>query len=224
MRNLYHHILIAGCRAVRIALAEKRVQPVNLITEPFWQEREEFFALNPACQVPVLQEKNYETIVCGTVPILEYLEEAYPDISLHGNDFDDRAEIRRMIEWFEGVFSKEVTELIVYEKYYKKLIDGAPIDSSNIRKGSNNLPKHLDYIGWLVERRGWLACNKFSFADIVAVAHLSSLDYVNAVPWEHNQTARDWYSVVKSRPSFREILNDRIPAFAPPEHYSDLDF
>jgi glutathione S-transferase len=44
------------------------------------------------------------------------------------------------------------------------------------------------------------------------------------VPWEEHQAARDWYSRVKSRPSFQPLLTDRIPGFTPVEHYEDVDF
>jgi glutathione S-transferase len=44
------------------------------------------------------------------------------------------------------------------------------------------------------------------------------------VPWDDHQGARDWYARIKSRPSFRSILQDRIPGAAPAKHYADPDF
>jgi glutathione S-transferase len=44
------------------------------------------------------------------------------------------------------------------------------------------------------------------------------------VPWDDHRGARDWYARVKSRPSFKPLLDDTIPGFTPPPHYQDVDF
>ncbi|NND42119.1 MAG: glutathione S-transferase family protein, partial [Silicimonas sp.] len=44
------------------------------------------------------------------------------------------------------------------------------------------------------------------------------------VDWNRNQTVRDWYAKIKSRPAFRSLLADAVPGFPPPAHYADLDF
>ena len=73
-------------------------------------------------------------------------------------------------------------------------------------------------------RRNWLGGKQFSMADISAAAHLSCLDYINDVPWEDYPEAKSWYSRIKSRPSLRSLLADRIPGVPPPKHYANLDF
>ncbi len=57
-------------------------------------------------------------------------------------------------------------------------------------RGQANLGYHLDYIGYLVERRRWLAGDHFSLADITAAAHLSALDYLGDVPWDSTRPPR----------------------------------
>jgi glutathione S-transferase len=63
-----------------------------------------------------------------------------------------------------------------------------------------------------------------SYADLAAAAQLSSVDFLGDVPWDEDEAARTWYSRMKSRPSFRPLLADRIAGIAPPDQYSDLDF
>lgn len=63
-----------------------------------------------------------------------------------------------------------------------------------------------------------------SFADIAAAAHISTLDYLDEIPWEGYPAAQQWYVRVKSRVAFRSLLADRIPGIAPPKQYADLDF
>ena len=44
------------------------------------------------------------------------------------------------------------------------------------------------------------------------------------VPWSEAEAAKDWYARIKSRPSFRSLLTDRVPGLKPPEIYADPDF
>ena len=97
-------------------------------------------------------------------------------------------------------------------------------NSEILRAGRKNIIYHLEYIGWLTERRNWLAGEDMSLADISAAAHLSCIDYVGDVPWNDFELAKNWYVRVKSRLSFRGLLNDNISGLNPPSHYADLDF
>ncbi len=83
---------------------------------------------------------------------------------------------------------------------------------------------HLQHIGWLAETRRWLAGGSISLADFAAAAHLSALDFTGDVDWSISPAAREWYARMKSRPSFRPLLADRVPGMEPPAHYADLDF
>ena len=69
-----------------------------------------------------------------------------------------------------------------------------------------------------------MAGDGFSLADLAAAAHLSVLDFMGDVDWTVSAGAREWYARVKSRPSFRPLLTDRVAGMTPPEHYADLDF
>jgi glutathione S-transferase len=93
-----------------------------------------------------------------------------------------------------------------------------------MRAGHENLRYHLSYIGHLAETRSWLAGDAMSFADLAAAAHLSALDYLGEVPWEEHEPAKNWYALLKSRPSFRPLLQDRVAGFTPSGTYADLDF
>ncbi len=223
MRTLYHIFLAPQCRKVRIALKEKGLD-FRLKAEKVWERREEFLRINPAGQVPVLVDEN-DAVLCDSYAICEYLDEAYPDtVGLFGDDPATRAEVRRLVAWFDDKFNREVTENLVGEKIMKRFLGlGAP-DSGAIRAGKANIHYHLDYIGYLTDRRKWLAGDAFSLADMAAGAHLSCLDYIAEVPWTEHPGAKEWYQRIKSRPSFRPLLADHIPGAPPPRHYADLDF
>lgn len=222
MRTLYHLWLSPFCRTVRIALAEKDVE-FQMHAENIWDRRDEFLALNPAGEVPVLVEADGTAISTASV-ICEYLDETYPAPPLLGDNPLARAETRRMAQWFDIKFNSEVTQNLLGEKMMKRFLgQGAP-DSSAIRAGYRNLQYHMDYIAYLVDRRNWLAGDAFSYADITAAAHISALDYIGEMAWEKYDVVKAWYARIKSRPSFRPLLSDRIASAPPPNHYADLDF
>jgi glutathione S-transferase len=222
MRLLYHQGLSPFCRKVRIALREKALD-FELRVENVWDRRREFLTLNPAGEVPVLVEPD-GTAICGSDAICEYLEETVPAPALLPGGPAARAEVRRLVAWFDQKFAGEVSGYLIAEKVVKRMRnEGAP-DSRAIRAAKENVHYHLDYIGWLSERRTWLAGDQFSLADIAAGAHVSAIDYLNDVPWGDHEAAKQWYARIKSRPSFRPILGDHLPGDPPPRHYADLDF
>jgi glutathione S-transferase len=170
--------------------------------------------------------------VPGANIIAEYLDEtggpALGDRRLLPEPPAARVEVRRLLDWFSVKFHEEVTSYLVVEKIYKRFMDpddgGGPPDTAAIRAARANVRYHLKYIGYLVARRNWLAGDQLTYADLAAAAHLSCADYLGDVPWDEDETARNWYARVKSRPSFRTLLSDRVPGIAPADHYENLDF
>ena len=191
--------------------------------EEVWLRRPEFLSLNPAGEVPVLLVRD-DLALCGAYSISEYLEEVYPEVQFFGSSPDERAEVRRLNEWFDVKFDREVTLNIVFEKVFKRLLGYGEPNSEAIRIGKRNLRHHMDYLAHLLGKNPWLAGDYLTLADITAAAHLSCIDYLNEVDWSLQPSVKEWYALIKSRPSFRSILNDRIKGFIPAEHYDNPDF
>lgn len=222
MRTLYHLWLSPFSRKVRIVLAEKKLD-FQMNVEQVWERRREFLALNPSGEVPVLVEPD-NTVLSDSNAICEYLEEVAPHPNLIGATPHDRAEVRRIVAWFDRKFDDEVTDKLVGEKVMKRFLGLGEPDSRKIRAAQQNIHTHLDYIAYLTDRRHWLAGEDMTLADIAAASHLSAVDYLGDVPWSDHKSAKHWYARIKSRPSFRPILADRIPGLVAPKHYADLDF
>lgn len=222
MLTLYHSALHPGCRKLRLMLREKHIAH-TLVAEDFWTRRIDFFRLNPAGEVPVLVTDKQQAI-CGAYAIAEYLDETHPEVQFFGNTPMERAEVRRLVEWFDSKFDREVSSLILFEKHFKRLMGYGEPSSEAIRAGKKNILHHLEYIAHLLQSRNWLASEYLTLADITAAAHLSCLDYLGDVPWEQYPAVKEWYALIKSRPAFRDLLEDRVRGFTPPEHYNDPDF
>ncbi|MEL6794294.1 MAG: glutathione S-transferase family protein [Pseudomonadota bacterium] len=222
MRRLFHMPLSPFSRKVRLAMGEKKIE-AELVEERPWERRVDFLRMNPAGAVPVFIDED-GTVLSDSGAICEYLEETGPSPRLLPSDPVDRAEARRLVAWFDDKFHREVTMNLVYERVNKRLMKAGYPDSAFVKAGAKNVKYHLEYIGWLIEGRNWMAGDELSLADFAAAAHLSCLDYCGDCPWDVAPGAKEWYARVKSRPAFRTLLADHIPGFPPKPHYADLDF
>ncbi len=222
MYTLHHLPLSAPCRKVRIVLGEKALD-FELHPQDLSGRDSEGLAGTPAGGVPILTDDK-GTALSDAAAIAEYLEEEHPDPALYPGTATARAEIRRLVGWLAGSFNDEVTRCLVGEKVLKHLLGQGSPDSRSIHSGHENIRRHLEYASSLLDRRKWLAGEMFSASDIAASAHLSCLDYLDDVPWADYPVVKEWYARIKSRPSFRAILADRLPGNPPPPHYTDLDF
>lgn len=221
MNRLYHYPLSPFSRKVRLVLAEKRIE-VQLVEERYWEQDSEFRRRNPAGKVPVLVMGN--KVLADSNAICEYLEETVSAPALMPRGADARYEVRRLVAWFDDKFYNEVTQKLIGERVFRKVMNTGYPDSNNVKAGAKAIRYHLDYMAWLLEKRRWLAGGDMSIADFAAAAHLSCLDYVSDVDWNRSEIVKDWYVKIKSRPAFRSLLADQIPGFPPPRHYGDLDF
>ena len=222
MRVLHHYWLSSGSRFCRLLLAERKLD-VMLKLEHYWEKPKHVLALNPAGTVPVMVEDD-GTVLVGVWPIVEYLDEIHPETALIMGNPSQKAEIRRLTDWFAHKVEREVITPLVTEKLMRRLTGEGMPSSQTIRAALSNLSAHLEYINHLAERRKWLAGSKLSAADLYAAASLSVADYLGDVNWQDWPEAKTWYSRVKSRPCFRSLLADNVVGLTPPEHYTDLDF
>ena len=230
MLTLFHHPMYASCRFVRLTFGEYG-EEIALIEERPWDRRKEFLTLNPAATLPVLLAEG-DTPIVGAAIVAEYIDETRGilkrDKRLMAEDPLERAEIRRLMDWYLTKTEGDVSRHLVRERVLKPLMPseqgGGSPDSAAIRAARANIRQHLKYTNWLAGTRNWLAGPRLTYADLAAAATLSVLDYLGEITWRDHPAARDWYSRMKSRPSFRPLLADRVRGLSPVSHYADLDF
>jgi glutathione S-transferase len=230
MFTLFHHPFCPHSRFVRLVLGEYGLD-AQLVEERVWERHEDFLALNPAGTTPVLLAENQSPIP-GVAIIAEYIDETHgaemAQKRLLPTTMAERIEVRRLMAWFNEKFYEEATHLLVTERIYKRFMSeqnggGAPA-MEVIRAAKTNVRYHLAYIGWLAQRRNFLAGDQLTYADLAAAAHLSAIDYLGDVPWIEDDAAKAWYARVKSRPSFRPLLSEWLAGVPASPTYVDLDF
>lgn len=231
--TLTQHRLCPHSRAIRLALAEIG-QDFTLVDEKPLTWTDNLLAKNPAGEFPIL-ETDDGAVICGCYSISEFLSERSSSATssstprkfgLFPGDIEERAEVRRLVDWFQSKFDREVSREILFEKVFQRLDrnNRVPPNADILRIARSNLRYHLSYLTFLSDARRWLAGDELSFADLLAASQLSVIDFVGEVDWDSVPSVKEWYQRLKSRPSFRQLLSDRVVGTAPPAHYVELDF
>src|SRR6516162_2336034 len=230
MYTLFHHPFCPHSRFIRLVLGEYGFD-LRLVEERVWERREGFLALNPACTTPVLFTDG-QPAVPGAAVIAEFIDETrgaeMGERRLLPTTMGERIEVRRLMAWFNEKFFEEASNPLVTERIYKRFMSeqnggGSPA-TDVIRAAKSNVRYHLAYIGWLVQRRNYLAGDQLTYADFAAAAHHAPIYDLYDVPWIEDAAAKAWYALVKVRPTFRPLLSEWLPGIPASRTYVDLDF
>jgi len=222
MWQLYQFPLCPFSRKLRLLMGEKNIA-YELVREHPWEGRDEFWHLNPAGRTPVLHDAGRGVSLSDSQAICEFLEETVERNPMINGSPLQRAEIRRLVALFDENLYADVSGPLLHERMKKRLVLRQPPDSRVLREAMKNAHAHLDYIDWLVDTRQWLAGPTLGLADLACAAQLSVADYLGGIDWKGHEQTRHWYSVMKSRPSFRPLLSEKMEGLPPPPHYALVD-
>jgi glutathione S-transferase len=223
MWQLYQFPLCPFSRKVRLQLEEKGIG-YELVRESPWTRRDEFLDLNPSGQTPVMVDAAIGVTLIDSKAIAEYIEETVDRTAMIPGNAAARAEVRRLVAYFDEKFYADVVGPLLNERAIKRIVHRASPDAGALRNAMKAANDHLDYIDYLVASRRWMAGPLISLADMACAAHLSVADYLGGIDWRGHDETRQWYSGMKSRKSLRVVLADRMELVSPPEHYEKPDF
>ena len=120
MRVLHHYPLSPSSRLIRLYLSEKKIEFVTKL-ELFWERSDALLKLNPSGEVPILSDED-NTVLCGSGVIIEYFEELDTKINLIPGSAAQKAEVRRLFDWFENKFNREVTNPLINNRIIKRYL------------------------------------------------------------------------------------------------------
>jgi glutathione S-transferase len=221
MIKFFHYPICPISRQIRVYLKELNLE-ADIIKESYWERRVEFVKLNPASTVPIIIFDK-EAII-GYYAITEFFKENFDNFYLMPQISQERNLVRQEIYWFNEKFYREVSKIILEEKMIRLLRRIGGPRSDYIRAAKTNLLHHLKYITSSLEAHSYIVSEHLTCADIVVASHISTIDYFAEINWDKFPLIKEWYSIIKSRPSFRTILQDNIAGFTPQKDYANLDF
>ncbi|MDX1923777.1 MAG: glutathione S-transferase family protein [Rickettsiaceae bacterium] len=222
MLTLYHYNLCPISRMIRILFHEQGIE-YSLEKIEYWREKKRLLLLDPVAELPMIKPEQTK-LIAGIYPVIEYLITLTPDFHLCQLSQSELAEMRRVIYWINSRFSKEVTGYILSEKLVKLVSREGSLRTEFLRAARINFLHHMNYFYELIQANGNVASQTLSIADIFLASHISVLDYFGEINWDKHNWLKEWYAPIKSRPSFRKILSERVGAVNPPEYYENLDF
>jgi glutathione S-transferase len=242
MVELYHNNVSVCAQKVRIVLAEKDVPWTNHHLSLAMGEHltPQFKAMNPRGVVPVLVHDG-NTIVESSV-ICAYLDEVFPTPPLSPKTPLERATMRLWCKLPDDIlhtacatvsfaisFGQQLKKLAGtgLEERLMKMPDPARRERQRalIEKGIET-PFFRDHIKVFEKtvaemevqlgKTDWLACDRYTLADAEITPYIERADRLGlAGLWESRPRVADWFTRIKTRPSFKGISD------YPPTDYDD---
>lgn len=192
-------------KAVRIALAEKRMVPQIVTIDIVKNESRspEYLAKNPSGTVPALETET-GLVVSEVTAIAEYLDELQPEPSLIGRSAEERAETRM---WARRLDHEVLMPLGVgfQAGNARKFFEGRkPLPSE--QAAADMLDIGLERLRWLeglMAGREFICGPRFSWADIPLYAYLTFFGKVGRQEdrYPHGGWLDEWRARMAARPS-----------------------
>ena len=233
--ELYHNDMSTCAKKVRLVLAEKGLEWEGHhmdLRAGDTRTPEYIRDLNPGGVVPTLIDDGvvyYESSV-----IMEYLDDAYPEIPLRPAAPGDRARMRLWTKQLdEGVHAATgtISGCIAFryqtiegksEEEIRAFVDKIPeparrarsheimakgIDASFFPAAVMRFEKLWSDIERTLEKQLWLAGETYSLADIAYTPYITRFDHLQLLGiLDERPRLADWYERIKARPSYDEAL------------------
>lgn len=242
MLKLYHMWPSTCSKKVRICLAEKKLEYESRVMKTRGvQEHLEpwYIELNPNGVVPTLDHDG--NIIIESCVILEYLEDAFPEVQLRPDDPVARAHMRYWLDRSESVLHKHIN-VTSHRRFMAKVLGhlsleeqlamadrqprvatraerrrryefGLSIEEENLAEAA--LAECLDDMEALLAGQPWLAGGEYTLADIAMVPFFERFEVnqlENLVDWEKRPRVGDWYRRISERPAYEEgMALDKAP-------------
>jgi glutathione S-transferase len=207
MITLYDCSTAPSPRRARILLAEKGVEhdTVHVDLRSGEQLGAAYRLVNPQCTVPALRTDE-GLVLADNAAITAYLEARFPEPPLLGRTPAEKAEIASW-NWrveFEGLFAIAEAMRNSAPAMAGRALPG-PDDHAQIpelaQRGLARTRRFVETLERRLERREFVAAERFSVADITAVVAVDFARVVKVKPGEEHVNVRRWREAMALRPA-----------------------
>ena len=227
--TLYHNDMSVCAQKVRLCLAEKGLEyeGKHLNLRAGDQKQPDYLKLNPNGYVPTLVHDGF--VVCESVVINEYLDDAFPTLPLKPADAKGRARMRGLTKFIDAAIfpsTGTVSMSIAFHHQYtpdvydvmEKARPGWLANLRQLQKGTENpaFPaaiKRLDKMAAdmdkaITESGGpWLLGKDISLADIGYAPYVTRLDQLKfGGIIDSRPRVAGWYERMRARKPYQEAL------------------
>jgi glutathione S-transferase len=195
---------------VLIALREKGV-PFEEDCEVHPSQEDEYLVRSPMGKVPYLEVDGSR--LRESAVILEYLEDAYPQVPLLPRDPLERAKVREI-----NVFLELHLELVV-RRLYGGLFFGGSFSDETKAQVEKGVAKGVRALKAVAKFEPFIAGKSLTIADCAAFVHLPLVSLVTKRAFgrdflEDIPQVKAYLKMLGERPAFAKVLEDRKAATA----------
>jgi glutathione S-transferase len=229
MLYLYHGTTSVCAIKVRLTLTEKSLpwRGETLALQKGDQYKPDYLKLNPNAVVPTLVHDG--KVVIESTIIMEYLEDAFPDVALMPRDCYLRSQVRLWLRRVDDlhVHTGTLTTATAFRRYFmRQRPDGRDAYIARMRDPAKRdrlarimehglaapvaaeaARRHDEFIGQMEEalaRGAYLGGSDFTLADIAAIPYVNRCDVLGLNRlWDGRRPhVTEWLARMRQRPSF----------------------
>ena len=160
---------------------------------------------SPLGKVPFLRTPH--GTLCESQVIVEYLEDAFPQVSLLPADPFERAKVRELV-----TFTELHLELVA-RRVYAQAFFGGTVSQGTIDATRRDLERGIAGFARLAKFAPYLAGERFGLADCVGVVHLPVISLACKAIWGEDLLAglpvRDYLKRLGERPAVQKVNAER---------------
>jgi len=200
----------AHTRKVIVAALEKGIPYEVVRVIPFtppvgWQE------LSPLGLIPIIQDDDFT--LADSTAICQYLDRAYPGVSLYPGDARQFARVLWMEEFVDSGVAPHVLRGLLQQRVFLPKFHGQAPDEALIQISlTKMIPARFAYLEQAL-RGDWFVANVFSMADVAVASILMNFHFAGeALDRALYPKLAGFFARALARPSFRQALQAEIPA------------
>jgi glutathione S-transferase len=188
---------------VKLAMLEKGIE---FTEELNWARKDEpTLGASPLGKVPFLRTE--QGTLCESQVILEYLEDAYPQVPLLPADPFERAKVRELVAFLE------LHVELVARRVYPQAFFGGTVSQGNIDATRRELERGIAGFARLARFAPYLAGDRFTLADCAGAMHLPVISLATKAIWGEDLLAslpvRDYVKRMGERPTVQAVSAGR---------------
>jgi glutathione S-transferase len=195
---------------LKLVLLEKGIPFEECLVYPWQKERLE--GASPLGKIPFIETPH--GALSESQPILEYLEDAWPERPLYPREAFERARCRELVQHLE------LNVEWVARRMYKESFFGGIVSDETKREAKDRLVRGLEAVAGLCAFSPFIAGPRFTVADCVARAHFPMIRATTEQIYGENLLDRcfpdlpAYLARLDERPHFRRVAVEREAALA----------
>ena len=200
--KIYSSPVAPSPRKVLIFIAEKGIENIeveNLDIGKMEHKTPEYKKVAPNSKIPALVLDDGQVIL-ETTAICRYLECLYPEPNMFGKD---PMEIAQIEMWYSRVSFELMLPLMHGFRHTHPHMSALENQNNEFGLAQRELAvKSLGYYEEVIKEKDFIACDRFSYADIQAVSSLQFLVRLNKIDLNDFRNLSAYVNNIAKRPSF----------------------